>query len=316
MRGFCRGLMVAVAAVCGVGSSAVAQQAVGNASFEVDATYEVLPANGNWTAFFGGPPTAMLASIRDTTAPRTGSSALFVKVAVEGNSFAGMQQPIGGIQPGVSYTMSLWARSAGAVTNGVEYRIEWKNAGGGIIGDQFALTTRIDAQLTPTYQQFSLTATAPAGAASATLVMAVQSFVFDPLNPMFDTNVYFDDITFAANSLPTQGACCFSDGSCQVALSGACPSGSVEQAAGSTCSPNICPAPAAPGACCNTSTGACVLTLGATCTPLGGSFQGDGTSCTPNPCSVTACPADFNRSGTVSVQDIFDYLTAYFAGCP
>jgi subtilisin-like proprotein convertase family protein len=28
------------------------------------------------------------------------------------------------------------------------------------------------------------------------------------------------------------------------------------------------------------------------------------------------CPADFNRSGTVSVQDIFDYLAAYFAGCP
>ncbi len=31
-----------------------------------------------------------------------------------------------------------------------------------------------------------------------------------------------------------------------------------------------------------------------------------------NPC----CPADFNASGTLSVQDIFDYLTAYFAGQP
>ncbi len=26
--------------------------------------------------------------------------------------------------------------------------------------------------------------------------------------------------------------------------------------------------------------------------------------------------ADFNRSGAISVQDIFDYLAAYFAGCP
>jgi hypothetical protein len=26
--------------------------------------------------------------------------------------------------------------------------------------------------------------------------------------------------------------------------------------------------------------------------------------------------ADFNRSGTISVQDIFDFLAAYFAGCP
>lgn len=28
------------------------------------------------------------------------------------------------------------------------------------------------------------------------------------------------------------------------------------------------------------------------------------------------CPADFNQSGIVSVQDIFDFLEAYFAGCP
>jgi hypothetical protein len=31
--------------------------------------------------------------------------------------------------------------------------------------------------------------------------------------------------------------------------------------------------------------------------------------------NVTDCPADFNRSGTVSVQDIFDFLAVYFAGC-
>ncbi|MCC6320471.1 MAG: hypothetical protein IT438_03425 [Phycisphaerales bacterium] len=31
---------------------------------------------------------------------------------------------------------------------------------------------------------------------------------------------------------------------------------------------------------------------------------------------IVGCPGDFNRSGTVSVQDVFDFLTAYFAGCP
>lgn len=31
---------------------------------------------------------------------------------------------------------------------------------------------------------------------------------------------------------------------------------------------------------------------------------------------VPECAADFNNSGNVSVQDIFDFLSAYFAGCP
>ncbi len=30
----------------------------------------------------------------------------------------------------------------------------------------------------------------------------------------------------------------------------------------------------------------------------------------------SGCPADFNSSGSVTVQDIFDFLAAYFAGCP
>ena len=32
--------------------------------------------------------------------------------------------------------------------------------------------------------------------------------------------------------------------------------------------------------------------------------------------TVQVCGADFNHNGTISVQDIFDFLAAYFAGCP
>ena len=32
--------------------------------------------------------------------------------------------------------------------------------------------------------------------------------------------------------------------------------------------------------------------------------------------SIGACPADFNGSGTVTVQDIFDFLAAWFASTP
>lgn len=31
---------------------------------------------------------------------------------------------------------------------------------------------------------------------------------------------------------------------------------------------------------------------------------------------IPTCPADFNHSGTLTVEDIFDYLSAWFAGCP
>jgi hypothetical protein len=32
--------------------------------------------------------------------------------------------------------------------------------------------------------------------------------------------------------------------------------------------------------------------------------------------NTPCCRSDFNKSGTVSVQDIFDYLNAWFAGSP
>ncbi len=32
--------------------------------------------------------------------------------------------------------------------------------------------------------------------------------------------------------------------------------------------------------------------------------------------AAPCCPADFNQSGAVSVQDLFDFMGAYFAGNP
>jgi hypothetical protein len=39
-------------------------------------------------------------------------------------------------------------------------------------------------------------------------------------------------------------------------------------------------------------------------------------SVTTNEATYTICPADFNCSGAISVQDIFDFLAAYFANQP
>jgi hypothetical protein len=70
-------------------------------------------------------------------------------------------------------------------------------------------------------------------------------------------------------------------------------------------------------ACCNPSTGACAVIDSVSCASLGAPAPGGVQTCEPNPCSpAAACPADFNHSGGLTVQDIFDYLAAWFAGCP
>jgi hypothetical protein len=98
------------------------------------------------------------------------------------------------------------------------------------------------------------------------------------------------------------GSCCVS-GSCAVTTAGGC-AGTF--AAGGSCTPNPCPPPAT-GACCVGA--ACTVQTSAGCA---GTFQGAGSACgtTENP--TTCCPANFNHVGGVTVQDIFDFLAAYF----
>ncbi len=132
------------------------------------------------------------------------------------------------------------------------------------------------------------------------------------------------------------GACCGAGGACSVVLQSACLGGTFLPA--QTCTPDPCAQPT--GACCDGTT--CTLLAAAGCVAPA-VFKGAGTVCgTPgNP--TTCCPAnfngmdgvsvqdifdflgayfavdpsaDFNGSGAVSVQDIFDFLAAYFAGCP
>ncbi|MCC6323066.1 MAG: hypothetical protein IT438_16710 [Phycisphaerales bacterium] len=68
-------------------------------------------------------------------------------------------------------------------------------------------------------------------------------------------------------------------------------------------------------ACCNRATGACGLVEPTTCQGLGLMVVAGSQTCQPSPCPP-ACPGDFNRSGgSPTVQDIFDFLAAYFAGC-
>lgn len=83
-------------------------------------------------------------------------------------------------------------------------------------------------------------------------------------------------------SAQTTGACCLSDGTCQVLTQTNCTGqGGSYQGDNVSCSPNPCPQ--STGACC-LSSGVCQIVTQTTCSGQGGTYQGDGTSCSPNPC--------------------------------
>lgn len=69
------------------------------------------------------------------------------------------------------------------------------------------------------------------------------------------------------------------------------------------------------GACCRGSI--CQNTTQAACNGSNSRFAGVGSTCNPaGNTSTPCCKADFNQNGALSVQDVFDFLDAWFAGQP
>ena len=115
----------------------------------------------------------------------------------------------------------------------------------------------------------------------------------------------------ACVAAPT-GACCNTVvGTCTVLPQAACSSLQLTfSGPGTTCQTVIC---LPVGACCRGTS--CSIASSGICIATAGNFLGGGTTCVPsngvNPC----CRSDINNSGTVSVQDLFDFLAFWFGGC-
>ena len=125
--------------------------------------------------------------------------------------------------------------------------------------------------------------------------------------------------TCTPNTCPQPVACCFADGNCTFVLAASCTG--TPGASGSSCTPNDCPQPVT-GTCCRGTT--CNTSVAeASCTAPGAGI-GAVYAAGPlgNNCNVTnnraapCCYPDFNKTAGVTVQDIFDYLAAWFAGSP
>ena len=114
---------------------------------------------------------------------------------------------------------------------------------------------------------------------------------------------------FACSPNPcVTGACCNKvTGACFVTSPARCDAaGLVYLGTGTPCVATTCPRVV--GACCYPGTVACVITTQAQCT---GTWNPN-TTCATHPCYK----ADFNGDGTLSVQDIFDFLSSWFCKCP
>jgi hypothetical protein len=183
------------------GSNASAQNLLANPSFEDPITFDGQPFVGFWEGFSGGGPNASASN--STLSPRTGTMNLDLTINNQDNSFAGVFQDVPNLVAGQIGTWSGFQRTPTSPTNfglGLEYRIEWRNS---VSNTEISRTPNSTAPVpTDVYAPFSLTATVPAGADTARVVYAIQTFGGEP-NPTNTGTVFVDDVSFTVIPEPS-----------------------------------------------------------------------------------------------------------------
>jgi hypothetical protein len=131
------------------------------------------------------------------------------------------------------------------------------------------------------------------------------------------TSTYADGGTCTPN--PCAGACCHPANSrCSLVAQSSCPAGDNFLGVGMVCSPNPC-TQASAGVCCRGST--CNTTV-STANCLGNGLAGavhtaSGSVCNSGGSTTTPCCfPDYNKTGGITVGDIFDFLNDWFAASP
>jgi hypothetical protein len=167
----CIRLIVCVA-LCLAVSQASAQNLLTNPGFEDAATFtqDGPPFVGSWEAFNGS---AGSFSIRDALLPRTGGFDAHLAINATNNDFAGLFQDVP-VTAGQTYTFSGFHQSLNS--NPADYvteaRFEWRNS----VSNTEVSRNQILPVATAQYTPFSLTFVAPAGADTARVTYAIQTF--------------------------------------------------------------------------------------------------------------------------------------------
>lgn len=158
-----------------------------NPGFEDPITSDGPPFVGFWEGFNGAGGQA----INGTVMPRNGTLNLAISISGVNESFAGAFQDVP-VVAGNNYTFSGWHKTpSNPLDVGVEFRIEWRNAGS---NSEISRTPNSTTAPTSDYSQFTLSAIAPAGADVARAVYAIQTFGGD--GPSNTGTVFVDDVSF------------------------------------------------------------------------------------------------------------------------
>ncbi|MEO0529003.1 MAG: hypothetical protein AAF266_00350 [Planctomycetota bacterium] len=170
---------------------AIAGNLLTNPGFETAPFVDDGSGVGKWQPFADGSMgnTSEIGSLM----PRTGANAAELNL-VNANGFAGFFQDIPAV-PGFDAEWSVWAKDAlGGGGAAIEMRIEYRDS---VANSEVSRTGNLVPTLTTDYELVTLTDTVPAGADTARVVFAVQSFGAAP-----PISVYVDD-AFATAPEPT-----------------------------------------------------------------------------------------------------------------
>jgi hypothetical protein len=165
-------------------SPAPAANLLANPGFEDPITFEGTQFVGSWEGFSGG---AGAFAANNATSPRSGAMHLVLSITNSHNNFAGAFQDVVGLTPGQTAVFSGWHKSIPPLAATPEIRIEWRNS---LTNQEVARTNAPTPTLGPDYSEFTLSAPVPAGADTARVVYAVQTFTGPPGDI---ATIYVDD---------------------------------------------------------------------------------------------------------------------------
>lgn len=185
-----------IALTLGLVHSTASANLLANPGFEDPITVDGPPFNGFWEAFSGsGDPFNTNPLSRNSTAmPRSGLQSLELDIDNLNNNFAGVFQDVLGLAAGQTATWSGWHLLIGDA-GGIETRIEWRNSG---TDTEISRTPNFVPTPGSSYEAFSLSAVVPAGADTARVVYAIQSF-----GSANNQTVYVDDVSFTTDAVET-----------------------------------------------------------------------------------------------------------------